>query len=260
MQYHQYPSAQPISVAMPFLGREELCIGYEDGAEYIHKLTQPFITVGRDGNHAIVLADPAVSRDHLRLDWNNGSWHVTDLGSTNGTILNNTQLPAHIPFKLLLDSQLEIGSYRLILRSSTTRSADTTHYRLNGGTRVRRITPSYEVNLTPDLLNSDGQFLLTLANTSNETQLYDVKIQADCSLGVVPTRWKAEIPAHQKDQLTIQVETPKRPICGKTLSYSVAVQINTANAPTRFLEGEVTIRPIFDLEPLKKLLTLFVAH
>ena len=257
MQYHQYPSTQPISMTMPFFGREELCIGYEDGAEYVHKLTQPFVTIGRDGNHAIVLADPEISRDHLRLAWNNGSWYVTDLGSTNGTILNNTQLPAHIPFRLLLDSELEIGSYRLILRSNTARSADkATHYRLNGGTRIKRITPSYEANLTPDLLNSDGQFFLTLTNTSTETQLYDVKIEADYSLGIVPTRWKAEIPAHQKDQLAIQIETPKQPIWGKTLSYSVAIQIDTANAPTRFLEGEVTIRPIFDLERLKKLLAV----
>lgn len=256
MQYQKYQSVQPVPITMPFLGREELCIAYVDGAEYIHKLTQSFITVGRDGDHAIVLADPEVSRDHLRLERKNGSWYVTDLGSTNGTILNNSLLPPHIPFEILPDSLLEIGSYRLLLRHSPSSSAEMFGH-LNSSTRVKqRLHSRYAASLVPHSLDQDGQFSLTLHNESDDTQCYDVNIQSD----LISTKWKTEIPAHQEDQLALEIPTPKRPLYGATRSYLIVFQINTPNGSPRILEGEVIVRPIFDLEPLKKLLTLFLAN
>jgi two-component system cell cycle response regulator len=47
------------------------------------------LVIGRGGGAAIQVADPAVSREHCRV-WcaADGSMRVTDLGSTNGTIVN----------------------------------------------------------------------------------------------------------------------------------------------------------------------------
>ncbi|MEM6281849.1 MAG: FHA domain-containing protein [Chloroflexota bacterium] len=50
------------------------------------------ITVGRATSNAdweIALQDPSVSRPHARLVLDNGSWRVKDLGSANGTLVNN---------------------------------------------------------------------------------------------------------------------------------------------------------------------------
>src|SRR5262245_11736233 len=44
--------------------------------------------VGRAGRAHIVLADPAVSAEHARLTRDGSGWVVTDLGSTNGTQVN----------------------------------------------------------------------------------------------------------------------------------------------------------------------------
>ncbi|MEO0467130.1 MAG: FHA domain-containing protein [Pseudomonadota bacterium] len=45
-------------------------------------------TIGRREDHAIRLADASVSRDHARLEaLEPGSWQVTDLGSANGTFV-----------------------------------------------------------------------------------------------------------------------------------------------------------------------------
>ena len=49
------------------------------------------LTVGRatsKANWEISLQDPSVSRPHARLNLENGDWHIRDLGSQNGTMVN----------------------------------------------------------------------------------------------------------------------------------------------------------------------------
>ncbi len=48
--------------------------------------------VGRDEGCDVVLDHPGVSRRHARLDPGDGGWHVTDLGSANGTWINGERL------------------------------------------------------------------------------------------------------------------------------------------------------------------------
>ena len=46
------------------------------------------ITLGRDSSNGIVLADASVSGRHAALARAREGWRVSDLGSTNGTVLN----------------------------------------------------------------------------------------------------------------------------------------------------------------------------
>jgi hypothetical protein len=46
-------------------------------------------TFGRGGRADVVLADAAVSAEHARVDRVGRGWAVTDLGSTNGTRVND---------------------------------------------------------------------------------------------------------------------------------------------------------------------------
>ena len=48
--------------------------------------------VGRDSRCAVVLEDPTVSARHARLEYRDGVWLVTDLGSTNGTFVNGRRV------------------------------------------------------------------------------------------------------------------------------------------------------------------------
>jgi pSer/pThr/pTyr-binding forkhead associated (FHA) protein len=45
---------------------------------------------------AIVLHDPNVSRRHAELMWADGGWYIRDLGSTNGTIVNNVEVDSRM--------------------------------------------------------------------------------------------------------------------------------------------------------------------
>jgi serine/threonine protein kinase len=53
------------------------------------------VTVGRLPTSAIVLDAEGVSRNHMRVDWDGNQATITDLGSTNGTLLAGMRLPPH---------------------------------------------------------------------------------------------------------------------------------------------------------------------
>jgi hypothetical protein len=52
-------------------------------------ITNPPVTIGRLSANDVVLSDPNVSRRHAELRLTGDRWVVTDLGSTNGTSVND---------------------------------------------------------------------------------------------------------------------------------------------------------------------------
>jgi pSer/pThr/pTyr-binding forkhead associated (FHA) protein len=60
---------------------------------HIYPLTDVIITIGRDLSNDIVIQDPEISRYHLRLRRQKQSYSAEDMGSTNGTFVNNVPLP-----------------------------------------------------------------------------------------------------------------------------------------------------------------------
>ena len=60
-------------------------------------LDKPLITIGREAGSDIVLEDPQVSRHHARLTLQAGGYVIEDLGSTNGTFINEQRLAGAQP-------------------------------------------------------------------------------------------------------------------------------------------------------------------
>ncbi len=69
----------------------------------------PETSLGAEDDNDIILADPFVSGHHARLRWDGAAWHVEDLGSTNGTILNGHICPPQIPQTVAAGSRLNLG-------------------------------------------------------------------------------------------------------------------------------------------------------
>ncbi len=79
------------------------------------------IEAGRDQSAALALTDNQVSRRHLRLQpWGQGAW-VEDLGSTNGTYVNDQ--PLHGPREIRPGDRVRIGLTVLELRTTAQASA-----------------------------------------------------------------------------------------------------------------------------------------
>jgi hypothetical protein len=78
----------------------------------------PVTFLGRDPDNTIVLTDPSASGRHACLSRENGVWWLEDLGSRNGTILND--LPLTRPTPLTDNDLIGIGNLRFRLESAGT--------------------------------------------------------------------------------------------------------------------------------------------
>jgi pSer/pThr/pTyr-binding forkhead associated (FHA) protein len=67
--------------------------------------------IGRAADNAIRLDDPLVSAYHARLSYAGGQWLLEDLGSRNGSKVNDLKIDS--PIALASGDELQIGSARL---------------------------------------------------------------------------------------------------------------------------------------------------
>ena len=73
------------------------------------------LTIGRDQSNDIVLQDDlGVSRRHAVLERLAAGWSVSDLESTNGTVVNGE--PLNQPRPLYSGDQIAVGETRLVYR------------------------------------------------------------------------------------------------------------------------------------------------
>jgi pSer/pThr/pTyr-binding forkhead associated (FHA) protein len=55
--------------------------------------------VGRTKTSKLQIKDPAVSEKHAEIAYRDGHWQIRDLGSSNGTVVNNAEVmgaPSHV--------------------------------------------------------------------------------------------------------------------------------------------------------------------
>jgi hypothetical protein len=73
------------------------------------------MTIGRDDDNGIVFGDASVSGRHALLVEQQAGWRLTDLGSTNGTLVNG-RLLAGRPVRLRGGERIAFGSVVVQLR------------------------------------------------------------------------------------------------------------------------------------------------
>ena len=80
----------------------------EGGAGRCIKLDQLPLRLGRDPDNELVLADDGVSRRHARIERRSDHVVLMDVGSTNGTLLNDTELSGIA--ELCTGDRIQVGS------------------------------------------------------------------------------------------------------------------------------------------------------
>ncbi len=81
-----------------------------------HPLTPPGVTIGRGTDADLRINDPGISRRHAMLNVaDDGTLSITDLGSTNGIVINGQRVREAA---LSIGSRIEIGSTRMSITST----------------------------------------------------------------------------------------------------------------------------------------------
>jgi len=109
-----------ITGGMASIGQGKLIITTGSQEGLVIPLVLDSIYVGRAVTNAtweISLQDTAVSRPHARLQRVDGCWVITDMGSVNGTLLNNAFLTANTPYALHDGDVLVIGLTTILYRA-----------------------------------------------------------------------------------------------------------------------------------------------
>ncbi len=109
------PRAAPVAGNLPSL--ELLSASGQPVRTFV--LESPIVTLGRRSGNDIPLLDLEVSRQHARIDYVPPRYYVSDLGSTNGTLLNGQPVRGRVA---LNDGDvIELGHQRLRFRRKASR-------------------------------------------------------------------------------------------------------------------------------------------
>ncbi len=102
----------PIKIAVQLSGNEE--------TQSEHLFDKAEILIGRSLTNDIVLPDmqKKVSGTHAKLELKGGRYWLCDLGSTNGTFLNQRRLAANTPMEAGTSATIGIGNFQLSLEAT----------------------------------------------------------------------------------------------------------------------------------------------
>jgi ABC-type multidrug transport system ATPase subunit/pSer/pThr/pTyr-binding forkhead associated (FHA) protein len=88
---------------------DTLVVRWMGGQTESYELNKTNISIGRAPDNDVVVDHPAVSGHHLRLDIIPSNFSVTDLASTNGTMLNGHQIAPNSPQTFTPGDVIRIG-------------------------------------------------------------------------------------------------------------------------------------------------------
>jgi diguanylate cyclase (GGDEF)-like protein len=91
---------------------QEACLIIIRGSPQGHRffITQESMTLGRDPSADISIIDQGISRKHARIYKEAGKVMLEDLGSQNGTLINNKKVEKGAPVALAKEDMIKIGS------------------------------------------------------------------------------------------------------------------------------------------------------
>ncbi len=164
----------------------ELVVTLSDGRTQQYPLLEGSYLLGRDPSCDIVLDDSSASRRHVRIVYDNGHFHAEDLGSKNGTLVNNDQIQT---VRLKHQDELLIGSvearfldgpatehHSTVVVSDTAIPDDTTHYSSRSSALVlteRRLQMLYELSERLTTLRDRDALLVDALNICFETLRFE---------------------------------------------------------------------------------------
>src|SRR5688572_2995563 len=92
----------------------KLQISLPDGTQLDHELTEVAITISRTSDNTLEVNDASVSSRHARIAPGGEGYLLTDLGSTNGTRLNNSPCTPEAEYSLSPGDKVIFGKVQAV--------------------------------------------------------------------------------------------------------------------------------------------------
>ena len=232
----------------PLSKTDQLIITRRDQRPQTLPLDRPSITIGRSSDNDVVLDDPGVSRNHVRLERMGDEWGVVDLKSSNGTFLNQSRLLPHLAQRWDAGQSLGIGPFFLFWQPGGVKSVippdDTQMFGAGLGVQVKPLS----VSITPGQ-RADVQ--VELFNRGSTVDHYRIEVEG------LPAGWLT-VPAHDihlmpanfsnsNASLTLDLHPPPGvQTVAKTYNYRIKAILEPTGLLAATVSGQVIIEPIAD--------------
>ncbi|NNJ11026.1 SUMF1/EgtB/PvdO family nonheme iron enzyme [Chloroflexales bacterium ZM16-3] len=203
-------------------------------------LSRAGLSVGRAADNMVALTDQAASGRHLQIDWDGAQVRVTDLGSTNGTLLNGQRLSPHAPTHWPWQASIQVGGSFLQLDQPAAGTQPIARPGLTvamtqslqaGAPIVIDVEPGQQaLTLTP---GQPQPFAALLANAGQNVDHLKVTVEG------IPAGWVASIPPQpvalnpaQGNRATLQlVAAVPKVAASKAGDYEVIIRATSAVNP-----------------------------
>jgi hypothetical protein len=217
----------------------KVTIRLESGEVTEYELTKPTTSIGRQPGNDIVLNTSAVSRYHAQLDVSEGRVFLVDLGTVNGTFVNDRQLEPEGRVPLSDGDTVAVGDVMLVFSSPEA-----------PGRAAVSLTPTPDAIEAPDcpfrlILDTPQQsvapgarlqLVLLVENVLTSEQTLTVEIGGLDEDWVTLNRREMLLAGFERTEATISVRPP-RSSQTRPGRYALTVRVASAADPALALSG-----------------------
>lgn len=220
----------------------KIVVQTEDGDIEEHELTKPTTSVGRQPGNDIVLPTTAVSRYHAQLDVAEGGVYLVDLGTVNGTFVNDRQLDANSRVLLSDGDVITLGDVALRFTAPEARSGSkraalsfTPEARVieAPGVPFRVVLEEPQQSVAP---GARLQLTLTIENLADEQLPLVIELGGLDPDWVKTNRRDAMLEPQEQIQAMISVKPPRASET-KPGVYALTVRVSSGDDPSLALEA-----------------------
>ncbi len=235
---------------------DQLIVVSEAGGRQVVPLTKERTTIGRDPSSDVVLSSDQVSRNHAIITRRReGGYTITDLGSMNGTWLNNNRIPPNAPQNWTPGQPIVIGEFQLTVEPARTPSAARATDQHPAVAPAAKAAPKISARLLPDVVEvrPGGQTEMTVEvlNQGDTTESFVIQIPN------VPREWVSyptealQLLPGDRGNFRVRFRLPPSGVTAGQFPFQV--QVSSPGRPGITVNGTLRIAAlssfVFDLQP-----------
>jgi pSer/pThr/pTyr-binding forkhead associated (FHA) protein len=221
----------------------ELIVYFPDGSVQNYDIDKPTTAIGRSPGNDVVLPTSSASRYHAHISVSEGRVTFVDLGTVNGTFVNDELLQPNSSFELSGDDEIRIGDARLFFRPAA------------GGTAGQSPKPQSSVQDTQAMpVTTSGlivvleephqtvapgsrmQLKMTIENPGEDVRLCDVALGGMDGKWAKTNRREVRLEGREKTEVLISV-SPPRSFKTKPGRYELTVSVIPQDDPGQPVEN-----------------------